>query len=107
MNRRSHIGVALVVALSVCPSPARAGGIDASGLQESLNEYAHAKTVSFSRREVIDHEVGLGAMRKVRGEWRFKNSERLSGTLVSYTWQIVDGFTSAEVMGGLPGKGGG
>ena len=37
-------------------------------------------------------------MQKVRGSWRFKVSERQSGVLLRYTWQIVDGFTSNEVM---------
>lgn len=67
-------------------------------LLDDLSNYPHAQQVSTSTREVIDHEIGLGAMRKIRGEWQFKDSERLSGTLVSYTWQIVDGFTSASVL---------
>lgn len=66
-----------------------------------LNDYPHARQVAFSEGEVIDHEVGLGAMQKVRGVWRFKDSERLSGLLLRYTWQIVDGFTSQEVMSEL------
>jgi hypothetical protein len=37
-------------------------------------------------------------MQKISGAWRFKRSERFSGTLTRYTWQIVDGFTSIEVM---------
>jgi hypothetical protein len=67
-------------------------------LLEQLDAYPHARQIEFSKQEVLDHEIGLGAIQKVRGEWRFKHSERLSGTLVSYTWQIVDGFTSAQVM---------
>jgi hypothetical protein len=70
----------------------------AEALLQDLNAYPHAQQISFSRGEVIDHEIGLGAIQKVRGEWRFKKSERLSGTLMSYTWQIVDGFNSAQVM---------
>jgi hypothetical protein len=66
-----------------------------------LNDYPHAQQVAMSELEVIDHEVGLGAMQKVRGAWQFKNSERLNGLLSRYTWQIVDGFTSEEVMEGL------
>jgi hypothetical protein len=54
--------------------------------------------VGFSEREVVDHEVGLGAIQKVRGEWQFKDSERLTGTLFRYTWQIENGFDSADVM---------
>ena len=68
------------------------------GLLQQLDEYPHAKQVATFEKEVIDHEVGLGAMQKVRGAWRFKESERQSGHLSSYTWQIVDGFTSMEVM---------
>jgi hypothetical protein len=66
-------------------------------LQE-LDEYPHAQREDFSQAQVIDHEVGLGAMKKVRGVWQFKESERLSGELTRYTWRIVDGFTSREVM---------
>jgi hypothetical protein len=70
-------------------------------LLDQLNDYPHAQQVAASELEVIDHEIGLGAMQKVHGAWQFKNSERLSGLLSRYTWQIVDGFTSMEVMEGL------
>lgn len=77
---------------------AHAAARDAEALLNRLDEYPHSKRISYFRKDVFDHEIGLGAMQKIRGEWRFKHSERLSGTLVSYTWQIVDGFTSAQVM---------
>ena len=48
-----------------------------------------------------DHEVGLGAIRKKSGAWSFKTSERHSGLLQRNTWQIVDGFTSQEVLAEL------
>lgn len=67
-------------------------------LLQRLDDYPHAAPAAFSEGEVIDHEVGLGAIKKVRGVWQFKDSERLSGTLTRYTWQIIDGFTSLEVM---------
>ena len=67
-------------------------------LLQQLNDYPHAKQVATSDAEVIDHEIGLGSIKKVRGVWRFKDSERYTGTLWRYTWQIVDGFTSQEVM---------
>ena len=63
-----------------------------------LLSFPHAVEVSSFHRDVIGHEVPLGALKKVRGEWRFKNSERLSGLLIGYTWQIQDGFTASEVM---------
>ena len=64
----------------------------------ALDDYPHAERVSLNDEQVVDHEVGLGAVKKVRGVWQFRNSERLSGRLIRYTWQIVDGFSSAEVM---------
>jgi hypothetical protein len=67
-------------------------------LLERLDAQPYTKQIAFSRQDVLDHEIGLGAIQKVRGEWRFKHSERLSGTLVSYTWQILAGFASAQVM---------
>ncbi|RLA55274.1 MAG: DUF4892 domain-containing protein, partial [Gammaproteobacteria bacterium] len=70
-------------------------------LLRQLNDYPHARLVAVSEEDVRDHEVGLGAMQKVQGAWRFKSSERHSGSLSRHTWQIVDGFTSIEVMEGL------
>lgn len=86
--------------------PAVPGGIAIIALAQEtprdlllrLNDYPHAKQAAHSEQAVIDHEIGLGAMKKVRGVWQFKDSERLSGLLIRYTWQIVDGFTSLEVM---------
>lgn len=93
----SIIGVCLVV----LGTSLYATSTDAENMLQDLNAYPHARQISYSRKDVIDHEIGLGAIQKIRGEWRFKKSERLSGTLTSYTWQIVDGFTSAEVMSRL------
>ena len=68
---------------------------------DKLNKYPHATTVAQSETQVRDHEIGLGAMKKIRGVWQFKSSERLSGVLLRNTWQIVDGFTSLEVFSEL------
>jgi len=67
-------------------------------LLRQLDEYPHAKSIRFRQTEVLDYEIGLGAMQKIGGAWQFKHSERFSGTLTDYSWQIVDGFTSIEVM---------
>ena len=72
-----------------------------AALIEKLNNYPHATSVAQSEAEVRDYEIGLGAMQKSRGVWKFKNSERLSGVLRRHTWQIVDGFTSLEVLAEL------
>lgn len=71
---------------------------DPAELLRKLDAYPHATRVSHSVTPVKDYEIGLGAMRKVRGAWGFKTSERKSGQLMRYTWQIVDGFTSNEVL---------
>ena len=71
------------------------------GVLLQLDEYPHAVAIEASQEQIIDHEVGLGALRKVAGTWRFKSSERLSGMLQRTTWQIVDGFTSLEVLSEL------
>lgn len=89
---------ALVACLLLPGAVSQALADNAAELLRELNTYPHAKQISHDTREVIDHEIGLGALQKIRGQWQFKESERQSGTLVSYTWQIVDGFTSAEVM---------
>ncbi len=67
-------------------------------LLQELARSPHIESIAFVETQVSDHEIGLGALRKVRGAWRYKFSERYSGWLQRYTWQIIDGFTSAEVM---------
>ena len=92
--------VALVV-LSACSV---AAAFNPGELLQQLNDYPHARQVAVSEEEVRDHEIGLGAMQKIQGAWKFKNSERQSGLLSRQTWQIVDGFTSIEVMDELVAK---
>jgi hypothetical protein len=67
-------------------------------LLERLDAYPHAVRINYSVEEVIDYEVGVGSIKKVRGVWKLDESQRLSGTLHRYTWQIIDGFTSQEVL---------
>ncbi|TGD75228.1 DUF4892 domain-containing protein [Mangrovimicrobium sediminis] len=75
---------------------------DAPGdLLERLDGYPHTRRLEHEVRSVIDYEVGLGAIQKRSGAWQFKRSERLSGTLERYTWQVVDGFTAAQVLARL------
>lgn len=70
-------------------------------LLQQLNEFPHARNIDQAELVVRDYEIGLGAMQKLGGVWRFKHSERFSGALTTYTWQLKDGFTSIEVMDGL------
>ena len=71
---------------------------DPEQMLRDLDAFPHANQVNFSFTRVEDYAIGLGAIRKVRGSWGFKESERKSGQLTRYTWQIVDGFTSNEVL---------
>ena len=71
---------------------------------DTLNSYPHVLVIGASDTEVVDHEVGLGALQKVRGAWRFKESERISGRLQRFTWQVTDGFSSEELFEELSGK---
>ncbi len=71
---------------------------DPFALVEQLREYPHAVSIDARESEVVDHELGLGARQKIRGQWGFSHSVRLNGTLSRETWQIVDGFTATEVL---------
>jgi hypothetical protein len=97
-NLARTIFVWIVGVLALSYSLADAAAPTPEELLQQLDAYPHARQIAFAKKEVLDYEIGLGAMQKVREEWRFKHSERLSGTLLRYTWQIVDGFTSAQVM---------
>lgn len=94
------IALAVTVLLSAAPTLAQ----QPMALLQQLDDYPHAKTIEFSESEVVDYEIGLGPIEKLRGSWRFKRSERKSGLLTRYTWQITDGFTSIELMDELLAK---
>mgnify|MGYP003666992228 CR=1 FL=1 len=84
-----------------CSVAVTAESPDIAALLQQVDAYPHTQQVEFSEREVIDYEVGLGAIQKIRGEWHFKESERLSGTLLSYTWLMDTGFSASDVMAQL------
>lgn len=100
-NRSRLVLIIGIVAVLFTSGPARADSSDIAVLMQQMDEYPHTQQVEFSETDVIDHEVGLGAIRKIRGEWHFKDSERLSGTLLRYTWLIGNGLSSAGVMAQL------
>jgi len=94
-------GGTALVALALLLACTGVAAASPEALLQQLNDFPHARQVAQSEEQVRDHEIGLGAMQKVQGAWRFKSSERQSGLLSRHTWQIVDGFTSMEVMGKL------
>lgn len=83
---------------SVCLMAGLAQAASPGDSLQTLDAFPHATRISHDVERVVDYEIGLGAMRKVRGAWSFKASERKSGELTRYTWQIVDGFSSNEVL---------
>lgn len=97
MFRQIAAGLFTAVMLMFAPAClAQASAIEQS--LEALKDSPHASVVEERNEDVIDHEIGLGALRKEGGAWRFKESERYSGRLRAYTLQIGDSFTSEEVM---------
>lgn len=76
-----------------------------TGLPEKLlrdfGDNLHLTVVEERQESVVDYTIGLGAMKKVRGVWALKESERVTGQLTSITWQVLDGFSAAEVLAQL------
>jgi len=66
---------------------------------ERLDElfYLEQKDPPIERR-VRNHLVPLGAIQKVRGVWSPRDSERLTGERLAYTWRVNEDFTAAEVV---------
>lgn len=94
-SQRCLRALLLVLLCLACSNLRAETGVE---LLRQLNEFPHAQLVDSGVSDVRDYEVGLGAMRKVNGAWTFKHSQRFDGALSRYTWQIVDGFTSLEVL---------
>lgn len=99
-SRNNLIVFGLLLSLLLLPGRLAMAGTPLELLQE-LDDYPHAQLIASSDEQVLDYELGLGSMKKVRGVWRFKDSERKTGQLHTYTWQILDGFSSEEVMQSL------
>jgi hypothetical protein len=61
---------------------------------EELDQYPQLSRLSdHAPLAVRNHLVPLGAIEKIRGVWAPRDSERYSGTLQRFTWQVLDGFT--------------
>lgn len=92
---RRWLGLAwlLVMAGTAC-----ADAPEVAALIQQLDDYPHTRQIRTSSVDVVEQEVGLGAMQKLRGEWRFKQSERFSGALQRYTWAIENGFRAEDEM---------
>ncbi len=74
---------------------------DPQDVLQTVEGNPHTENTASLSEDVLDMEVGLGALQKIRGEWRFKDSERVSGSLQRNTWQVAAGFSSAEIFARL------
>lgn len=70
-----------------------------------LDSYPHLESVArMQGKQVQDFRVPLGAIEKIRGVWAPRDAERVSGLRESYTWRVIDGFTSEELVAELDAR---
>ena len=77
------------------------GGVATADSAQTLGEFLRNKsflTKTFEdEKETYDYQIGLSALQKIRGSWQFKKSVRLSGLVLSETWQVEGGYDSQEI----------
>lgn len=88
----------VLLVAAFCSVPAVGQDFGPAPFSARLTQSPHLELIAEHEATVTDHEIGLGALKKVRGVWGFRASERLSGELATRTWQVLDGFTSQEVL---------
>ncbi len=64
----------------------------------SLLQWSHATYLRGQDTAEADYLLGLGPMRKIRGQWAPRDSLRLRGRLQRATWLIQSGYAAAEGM---------
>lgn len=67
-------------------------------LFEWIDRSPYAERMDRRDEPVRAHLIGLGRIKKVRGDWSPEKVERVNGRLVSSTWQITDGESSADMF---------
>ncbi|MCR9104110.1 MAG: DUF4892 domain-containing protein [Gammaproteobacteria bacterium] len=70
-------------------------------LVQTLDQSPHTESIAVSTAIVRNHEIGLGPLQKIGGDWQFEDSERQSGELSRQTWQVLNGYTSLELLNEL------
>lgn len=71
---------------------------DPLALFEWIETSPYSELVDQRDEEVRAHLVGLGRIKKVRGDWNPEKVERVNGRLISSTWRIIDGESSADMF---------
>jgi len=87
------IGVALMSGAGKAHSQA-----DPLNLFEWIDTSPYAERIDHRDESVRAHLIGLGRIKKVRGDWSPEKTERVNGRLVSSTWRIKDGASSADLF---------
>lgn len=82
------------VCLMMLMCPALADDFEFTDLSSS----PHALIVANADLVVNDKQIGLDALQKRLGQWGFEKSLRVSGQLSEVTYQIVDGYSAAELL---------
>ena len=72
------------------------GLMPAAGAALEIEPWTRSSEFKRSGPEQVDYLLGLGALQKVRGLWRHKRSETVSGELLRITWQVDPGYTAEE-----------
>ena len=97
MNKFFFNSLILVFIYSV----AAFGDVASTDPAQTLGEFLHSKSFlkkTFEdEKEAYDYQIGLSALQKIRGSWQFKKSVRLSGLVLSETWQVEGGYDSQEI----------
>ncbi len=66
-----------------------------------LQGWTHAVEVERSGPQQREYQLGLGALQKIGGRWRHKQSEVIAGELTRITWQVAEGYTAEEAYDGM------
>ena len=97
MNKFFFTAFILVFIYSITAFGEVASADPAQALGEFLHSKSFLKKTFEDEKEAYDYQVGLSALQKIRGSWQFKKSVRLSGIVLSQTWQVDGGYDSQEI----------
>jgi hypothetical protein len=61
-----------------------------------MRAFPHSQLFSSQSATRTEYLVALGALQKIGGRWRHKDSEIVNGLLSSYTWQVNEAYTAGE-----------
>lgn len=61
-----------------------------------VEKFPHSQEFSSSGPQQREYLLGLGALQKVGGRWRHRESASVDGQVLSQTWQVNEAFTAEE-----------